>query len=117
MCPRRKLARLLKRVYHGCGTGKRALGRPWKNALTSISPWDWGGLFWYVFAGAMTGDLWVVFRTIAHVPVSRLQDPDDSRVLVPSGPLAIFKLQARFICSQTVLAVPHARFQVHCWRA
>lgn len=85
-------------------------------ALTSISPWDWG-LFWYVVADAKTGViLWLVFRTIAHVPVnvSRIQmTPESSShlVLLPfSTPSPIYLLSNRI--SGTARSFP-----VHCWRA
>ena len=86
--PRRKLARLLKRVYHGCGTGKGHWGDRGKSLDVNISV-ELGLLLVCLCRCNDWGDLWVVFRTIAHGPVS-VQDPDDSRVPVPSGPLAIF---------------------------
>lgn len=89
--PRRKLARLLKRVYHGCGTGKGPWEDHGKNLDVNISV-ELGPLLVCLCRCNDWGDLWVVFRTIAHGPVS-VQDPDDSRVPVPSGPLAIFNFK------------------------
>lgn len=98
----RELTRLHKRAYHGRGTGNRVLGSPvGKKSLDvniSVGP---GPLFSMCLPMQRLGPSMGCISDDCPRSCQCLQDPDDydSRVLVPSGPLAIFNSKPVFICS------------------